>query len=167
MMRCAAIILILVVSTSAQLLGKNGPIPLCRGGPPRADPTIQQAVGPEVYQAPRSPEDIFRPDLRYRILDHFDHIWFCDPHAFFSERNSEQGEANGAVLDDAPFKVVANDKKTYGLISQRLHLASRNLDLQQALAVYREAENRKNLNVYAVPFQFMARSDASHPSQVL
>lgn len=136
-MRCATLIVVLVVTTSAQL-PRNPPVPVRPSGPPQADTATQRAVGPEVYQAPRSPEDIFRPDLRYRMLDHFDHIWFCDPHAFYSERNSEQGDANGAVLDDAPFKVVANDKQTYRLISQRLHIANRSLTLQQALAVYRE-----------------------------
>src|SRR6266568_8790697 len=65
-------------------------------GPPQADQVAQRRTGPNVY-APPIPERLSHPELRYRILDNFERVWFCDPYASFTERAWEQSQALRAL----------------------------------------------------------------------
>jgi len=105
-----------------------------RVGPPQADAAVQRRAGPGLYGPPVPAGTLSHPDLRYRILDYFGHIWFCDPHAFFAERSWERSEALQAL------PLIQNDNATYRSIAEHLGLKTTGGELsdEQTVAVYRQ-----------------------------
>jgi hypothetical protein len=74
------------------------------------------------------------PELRYRILEHFGRVWFCDPDMFPIARIAkEKGDALQA------FPNIQKDTATFDAIAKHLQLKGiADLSVEQKLTVYRE-----------------------------
>jgi hypothetical protein len=74
------------------------------------------------------------PDLRYRILEHFGHVWFCDPDMFPIGRFAK--ERADALL---AFPEIQKDTATFSAIAKHLEIKGvGDLSDEQKVAVYRE-----------------------------
>jgi hypothetical protein len=100
---------------------------------PVPDPIIQRVEMGKMYPEPRIPERLTYPELRYRLLEHFTHIWFCDPYGFWVERGWEQSYAMAALL------TIKDDTETFSLITKHLGLnAGGEFSVDETVRIYRE-----------------------------
>ncbi len=79
-------------------------------------------------------EKITAPELRYRLLEYFGPLWYCDPDAYPVGR--PMAEREGALQ---AFPNIQNDRETFAAIAKRLGLGKiTEFSDEQKLSVYRE-----------------------------
>lgn len=92
--------------------------------------TVQQSPQQNVLPL----EKVTAPELRYRIIDHFGHLWFCDPDSYPIARPLREQE-----MALRAFPTIREEGETFRAIATHLGLKAENaVSNEQKVSIYRE-----------------------------